>query len=96
VELSKAQQSLEQIKTTTVDMSVHQRLLDQLKEERSSHAARIDESSRSYKDELAGRQRQWDTLEHELKAEINELRAQVSFLRLTVMILIFRSITPVL
>ncbi len=93
VELSKAQQSLEQIKTSTVDVSVHQRLLDQLKEERSSHAARIDESSRSYKDELAGRQRQWDTFEQELKDEINELRSQVSVLLITAMIVLDTCVT---
>ncbi len=83
------------MKTTTVDVSVHQRLLDQVggvallqpaccrvrvcqglwvvtcvsklvgcdacvqvKEERAGYASRIDETSRSYKEELAGRQKQ--------------------------------------
>ena len=76
-------QAFEQMKTTTVDISVHQRLLDQVcglrlacccllfglgglleltreqvKEERAGYASRIDETTRSYKEELAGRQRQ--------------------------------------
>jgi hypothetical protein len=78
LDLSKAQQALEQLKTSTVDISVHQRLLDQVKEERASYASRIDESTRSYKEELAGRQRQWDSREADLAEKIEALQAEVS------------------
>jgi hypothetical protein len=77
LDLSKAQQALEQLKTTTVDISVHQRLLDQVKEERASYTSRIDESTRSYKDELAGRQRLWDSRESDLTEKIEALQSEV-------------------
>jgi len=77
-ELSKAQQAFEQMKTTTVDISVHQRLLDQVKEERAGYASRIDETTRSYKEELAGRQRQWDSRESDLKEKVEELQTEVA------------------
>ena len=77
LDLSKAQQALEQLKTTTVDISVHQRLLDQVKEERASYSSRIDESTRSYKDELAGRQRLWDSRESDLTDKIEALQSEV-------------------
>jgi chromosome segregation ATPase len=76
-DFSKAQQALDQIKATTVDNSVHQRLLDQLKEERASYASRIDESSRSYKEELAGRQRLWESREADLLEKVQLLQTEV-------------------
>jgi hypothetical protein len=77
MDLSKAQLAFDQMKASTVDMTVHQRLLDQVREERAAYASRIEESSRSYKDELLARQRQWDAKEQDLAAQIEVLQAEV-------------------
>jgi hypothetical protein len=78
VDFSKAQAALDQMKAASVDISVHQRLLDQVREERAAYASRIEESSKSYKDELAARQRQWDAKEVELKVQVEVLQNEVS------------------
>jgi chromosome segregation ATPase len=84
LDLSRAQQALDQMKAATVDISVHQRLQETVREERASYASRIEESSKSYKDELALRMKHWDAMEAQLNSTIEKLTADVSVSRLLI------------